>query len=384
MRGIPNPERQRLGALLEQETQETVMAKIPQFAEAETENWAPAPAAVPEQLGILVFNMERGVHLEELGDFLQDCPDIRPLDVVLANELDDGCVRSGGRNTARELAERFGWNYAYGLEFIELVDERNEKGFHGNAVFSRWPIRRAGVIRLPEQYNWYFDRQRRIGGRLAVFAELDVGGRPLGVVSIHLENRTHGAGRQAQMAVILEAVDRELAGMPVILGGDLNTNTFDGRSKEDIGDIAGSPELRRRWLSRHYNFDNPLSIAAAQSAYEAGEPWLEALRAYLDGNFSFTAQYLARELPHAKFRVSEATYLAWVDLSAYFAPDEQLPLFFAYEAGVLLEGGNMFVQNSDGFIRLNLACPRAILEEGLRRICQAVNTRHTGKYLGPA
>ena len=106
MRGIPHPERQRLGALLEQETQETVMAKIPQFAEAETENWAPAPAAVPEQLGILVFNMERGVHLEELGDFLQDCPDIRPLDVVLANELDDGCVRSGGRNTARELAER--------------------------------------------------------------------------------------------------------------------------------------------------------------------------------------------------------------------------------------------------------------------------------------
>ena len=45
MRGIPNPERQRLGALLEQETQETVMAKIPQFAEAETENWAPGRGA---------------------------------------------------------------------------------------------------------------------------------------------------------------------------------------------------------------------------------------------------------------------------------------------------------------------------------------------------
>ena len=54
---------------------------------------------MPEELGLLVFNMERGVHLEELGDFLQDCPGVRPLDVVLANELDDGCVRSGGRNT---------------------------------------------------------------------------------------------------------------------------------------------------------------------------------------------------------------------------------------------------------------------------------------------
>ena len=143
MKGIPNTERQRLGALLDHETQETVMAMIPQFSETEIGAPVPAPAEVPEELGLLVFNMERGVHLEELGDFLQDCPGVRPLDVVLANELDDGCVRSGGRNTARELAERFGWNYAYGLEFIELVNGEDPKGFHGNAVFSRWPIRRA-------------------------------------------------------------------------------------------------------------------------------------------------------------------------------------------------------------------------------------------------
>ena len=84
----------------------------------------------------------------------------------------------------------------------------------------------------------------------------------------------------------------------------------------------------------------------------------------------------------AKYRISEATYLAWVDLNEYFEPDEKLPLFFAYKAGVLLEGGNMFVQNSDGFIRLNLACPRATVEEGLKRICEAVNTKHTEKYLG--
>ena len=261
MRGIPNPERQRLGALLEQETQETVMAKIPQFAEAETENWAPAPAAVPEQLGILVFNMERGVHLEELGDFLQDCPDIRPLDVVLANELDDGGVRSGGRNTARELAERFGWNYAYGLEFIELVNGADPKGFHGNAVFSRWPIRRAWTVRLPEQYNWYFDRQRRIGGRCAVLAELDIGGRPLGVASIHLENRTHGEGRRLQMETVLQAAERLLPGIPVVLGGDLNTNTFDGRDKDVIQEIAGSPELQRRCLEDVARYEAALSAA---------------------------------------------------------------------------------------------------------------------------
>ncbi|MEY8396263.1 PatB family C-S lyase [Lachnospiraceae bacterium 45-P1] len=146
--------------------------------------------------------------------------------------------------------------------------------------------------------------------------------------------------------------------------------------------IIRDEELRATWLNRHYNFDNPLSIAAAQAAYEKGEPWLEELRAYLDENFRFVGQYLKEHLPEAKYQPSEATYLAWVDLNAYFEPDENLPLFFAYKAGVLLEGGNMFVQNSYGFIRLNLACPRATLAEGLKRICEAVNTKHTEKYLG--
>ncbi|GAB6084858.1 MalY/PatB family protein [Alkaliphilus crotonatoxidans] len=146
--------------------------------------------------------------------------------------------------------------------------------------------------------------------------------------------------------------------------------------------IIREESLREIWLNRHYNFDNPLSIAAAQAAYENGEIWLEDLRAYLDENFRFTQEYLSQNLPNSKFRVSEATYLAWVDLSTYFEKDENLPLFFAYRAGVLLEGGDMFVQNSDGFIRLNLACPKSVLVEGLKRICEAVNTKHNEKFTG--
>ncbi|WP_313371275.1 aminotransferase class I/II-fold pyridoxal phosphate-dependent enzyme, partial [Sedimentibacter sp.] len=144
--------------------------------------------------------------------------------------------------------------------------------------------------------------------------------------------------------------------------------------------IIRDESLREIWLNRHYNFDNPLSIAAAQAAYKKGEIWLEELRAYLDENFRFTEEYLSKNLPKAKFKISEATYLAWVDLGAYFDKDEDLPMFFAYEAGVLLEGGNMFVDNSDGFIRLNLACPISLLKEGLKRICKAVNL--SGNTLG--
>jgi len=60
-------------------------------------------------------------------------------------------------------------------------------------------------------------------------------------------------------------------------------------------------------------------------------------------------------------------------IKAYVSNDENLPLYFANNAGVLLEGGNMFVANSDGYIRLNLACPKAVLEEGLKRICELLN-----------
>ena len=286
MEGIQLEERKALGALLDTQSQESVMARIPQFHTAETDNFVELPKTVPEALGVLMFNMERGVNLEEIREFLRDCPDIQPFDLILANELDDGCARSGNKNTARELAKAFGLNYAWGLEFIELVNDENEKGFHGNAVFSRWPIRRAGVIRLPEEYNWYFDRQRRIGGRLAVFAELDVGGKPLGAVSIHLENRTHGEGRLHQMQTILETVRRELPDMPLILGGDLNTNTFDGRDKEDINDIAASPEMRRRCLEDVFDFE-PLLPLAAGEGYQIvpGEPKLTRRKPMPDGSF---------------------------------------------------------------------------------------------------
>lgn len=135
--------------------------------------------------------------------------------------------------------------------------------------------------------------------------------------------------------------------------------------------IIPNEELQKVWETYHYNFDNPLSIAAAQAAYEKGGPWLEELTQYIDDNFEFTQSYLAEHLPEAEMNISEATYLAWIDVSHYFSPETDLPLFYAENAGVLLEGGDMFVDNSDGFIRLNLANPHSFIEEGLKRICEA-------------
>ena len=147
--------------------------------------------------------------------------------------------------------------------------------------------------------------------------------------------------------------------------------------------IIPNDDLRAIWKKRHYSMENPLSIAASQAAYQYGGEWLKQLKAYLDENFALVKQYLDRRLPQAVFRIPEATYLAWVDISAYLPPEENAALFFANQAGVLLEGSNLFVANADGYIRLNLACPRSILKEGLERICTALETKKEEKGLFP-
>lgn len=118
---------------------------------------------------------------------------------------------------------------------------------------------------------------------------------------------------------------------------------------------------------------NPLSIAAHQAAYEHGSEWLDQLKTYLDGNFQFVKDTLDRELPDITFQIPQATYLAWVNMNPYLGDVEDIPDFMANKAGVLLEGGDaLFVDNAKGYIRLNLAMPRVIVDKGLQRIVKAV------------
>lgn len=142
--------------------------------------------------------------------------------------------------------------------------------------------------------------------------------------------------------------------------------------------IIRSEELRKRFKSRDDTSGslNPLSIAANKAAFQHGGEWLDQLKTYLDGNFRLVDEFLRENLPEAVFRIPDATYLAWVDMRGCLPDVDDLALFFAKEAAVLLEGGDrLFVANAGGFVRLNLAMPRALLEEGLKRIAGAVKSR---------
>jgi cystathionine beta-lyase len=146
--------------------------------------------------------------------------------------------------------------------------------------------------------------------------------------------------------------------------------------------VIKSRTLRERWRERVNPICNPLSLAAAQGAYRHGGPWLAALRAYLDDNFRLLKDRFDGELPDARFSIPGATYMAWVDLGAYFPDDTNLTKFFIENAGVIVEGGEMFVANGGRYVRLNIACPQPVLSEALDRIVAAVDATTTDKRSG--
>lgn len=139
--------------------------------------------------------------------------------------------------------------------------------------------------------------------------------------------------------------------------------------------IIRDADLRAEFLARDKicNFVNPISVEAHKAAYEKCGEWLDELKVYLDDNFKLVQNWVDENLPEAEFTIPDATYLAWVNLGPCLEGVDDMCDFFANKAGVLLEGGNdLFVGNAEGWVRLNLACPRAMLQKGLDRMLEAI------------
>ena len=139
--------------------------------------------------------------------------------------------------------------------------------------------------------------------------------------------------------------------------------------------IIPDPELRRRWIaSGCCGHPGALTVDASMAAYDESEDWLEELRAYLDGNFAMMQALFTDKLPKAAFSIPEGTYLGFVDLHAFGLNEAQLKQLIS-RAGVFVQFGEDFVDNADCYMRVNVACPRSVLKEGLNRICSALSNR---------
>jgi len=138
--------------------------------------------------------------------------------------------------------------------------------------------------------------------------------------------------------------------------------------------VVPDPELRRR-LVKPYAADfsdvNNFGLAAATAAYRDGQPWLDALLAYLAGNRDAVVDFVRRELPGITVVAPEATYLAWLDCRERGLPGSAYR-FFLDRARVALSDGPAFGTGGEGFVRLNFGCPRATLMEALGRMKTAL------------
>ena len=120
------------------------------------------------------------------------------------------------------------------------------------------------------------------------------------------------------------------------------------------------------------NKTNVFASAAIEAAYCAGGPWLDDLLGYLQGNVDFLRSFLGRELPQVKLIEPEGTFLAWLDFQALGLEVKELERFLAQKARIALNSGYWFGREGAGYARMNIACPRVVLEDALTRLAQAV------------
>lgn len=116
---------------------------------------------------------------------------------------------------------------------------------------------------------------------------------------------------------------------------------------------------------------NIFALEATRAAYNEGDAWLDGLLAYLDGNRRHLAALIAEHLPKAVLTPIEATYLGWMDLRAYGFSEEEL-MRRTLAAGVQFTGGKFFGDNGEGFLRINIGCPRRNITEGILRLKKAL------------
>lgn len=135
-------------------------------------------------------------------------------------------------------------------------------------------------------------------------------------------------------------------------------------------------DLRRRYLAAHretgYGELNSMGIEAARACYQRGGPWLAALKDYLEGNLAFMRDYLLEHAPQLALVEPQSTYLVWVDCQALGLDDEGLRHLVEDEAKLWLDMGTMFGKEGSGFIRFNIACPRAVLHRALEQLACAL------------
>lgn len=171
------------------------------------------------------------------------------------------------------------------------------------------------------------------------------------------------------------------------LGEDIARNTITCFSPSKTFNLAGlkasvliisDPELRALFKERTAGFlstPGVLGQTAMEAAFRHGDSWLADLMEYLEQNLAFLLDFFKKRLPQFPVVSPEGTYLVWFDCRSLGLSDSEMRRFFRKKARVGLDDGYLFGPGGSGYQRINIACSRQRLEEGLRRIEAAVAER---------
>lgn len=118
--------------------------------------------------------------------------------------------------------------------------------------------------------------------------------------------------------------------------------------------------------------NNPFSLVAMEAAFNKGEAWLEELLEYLEGNVDLVIDYVQKNMPEVEIIKPEGTYLVWFDFKNLNLSNEEIAKVLVEEGKVALNSGTSFGNVGTGFFRMNIACPRYMVQDGIERVEKAV------------
>lgn len=143
--------------------------------------------------------------------------------------------------------------------------------------------------------------------------------------------------------------------------------------------IIQDTELRNRFAhfleAAEMNTGNLFAYLTTVACYEQGEAWRVAMLDYVMGNIRYIVDYLATHLPQIKPMIPEASFLIWLDCRELGMETDELHQFFALKAGLGLNKGSVFGEGGDYHLRMNVACPRSILEKAMAQLSTAIASR---------
>ena len=128
------------------------------------------------------------------------------------------------------------------------------------------------------------------------------------------------------------------------------------------------------WTDMDIHRNNAFSVTAMEVAFNEGEEWLEQLLPYISANFDFVVDYCEKHIPKIRTYAPDATYLMWLDCRDLGLSNEALHDFMIQKAKLGLNDGCAFGRSLNGYMRLNVACPRSVLEQAMRQLEAAVNS----------